>query len=232
MKSATFLILTLLQLLSLAYAIRIGIQKDFLESEKPIHSYSGRITFNENTKNAEDQYPPQFMSDEKLVKLGLLAYSLPLASGQCPKAMIVLASGKEIFFASSLKGDFRNYYKSQVSHSQLNQALTYCQTISEGPHRTNLGCGEPNLFDVALSSEATLDPSDARITTWLTYGGRGSEINAAPCGKGMVVGYGCARLVDEFELKSIAGKTPDSGDGSEWDGMFVKGKNPREPCSS
>jgi len=240
MKSMAFLILTLIQLLSLAYAIHIGIQKDILEAEKPIQSYSGRITFNENTKNAEDQYPPQFMSDEKLVKLGVLAYnemlaihdSLPIASELRPRAMIVLASGKEIFFASSMKGGYKSYYSSQVSHSQLNQVLTYCQTISEGSHRTRLGCGEPNVLDVALSSDATLDPSNTRIATWLTYTTRGNEENEAPCGKGMSVGYGCARLVAEFGLKSIAGKTPDSGDGSEWNGMFEKGENPRESCSS
>src|ERR1700734_1269425 len=104
MKSITFLTLTLVQLLSLAYAIQIGIQKDFLKAEKPIQSYSGRITFNENTKNAADQYPPQFMSDEKLVKLGVLAYNemlaihdgLSLGVRRCPKAMVILAGGKDI----------------------------------------------------------------------------------------------------------------------------------------
>lgn len=239
MKSMTFLILTLIQLLSLAYAIQIGIQKDFPHAEKPIQSYSGRITFNEDTKNEVDQYPPQFMSDEKLVKLGVLAYnemlaihdSLPLASHQCPGAMIVLASGKDIFFASSMKGEYKSYYSSQVLNSHLNQVLTHCQTISEGPHRTRLSCGEPNVLDVALSSDATLDPSNARITAWLTYTNRGNEGNGAPCGKGRS-GYGCARLVAEFELNSIKGKTPDSGDGSEWDGMFEQGENPRGRCSS
>jgi hypothetical protein len=197
MKSMTFLILALIQLLSLAYAIQIGIQKDTFDAKELIHSYSGRIKFKENTKNAADQYPPQFMSDEKLVKLGVLAYnemlaihdSLPLTSDQRPGAMIVLASGKEIIFASSMKGGYKSYYSSDVPHYQLKNALTYCQTISEGPHRTRLACGKPNVLDVALSSDAILDPSDARITVWLTYTTRGNEINAAPCGKRMSVGY-------------------------------------------
>ena len=239
MKPIVFLILNLISFLSLAYAIDLGIQKDNFGQKSSIQSYSGRITFNEISKNEAGQYPPESMAPEKLVKLGVLAYNemvkiqsgLPLAASQCPRAMITLASGKDIFFASSMKGDYQSYYKGLSSKNQLNKVLVHCQTIAEGGHRTRLGCGEPNVLDVAISSTAILDPSDSRITTWLISANAETEINAPPCSKG-AAGYGCAAIVEEFGLQPISGRIPDSGDGSEWDGKFMLGENPRTACSS
>lgn len=237
-----FLLLALLNLSLHSFAINLGIQKDAFETRDKIpieiESYTGRITFNEDTMNSVGQYPPQFMSDEKMLKLLVLAYkemvalhqrSL-LASSQRPRAMIALAVGKEIFFASSMKGDWKVYYGGQTSNKRVKEVLANCQTTSELTHRTQLACGEPNVLDLSLSAkEVDFDPP-TRITAWVTWTVLGQEANRKPC-SGTFSRYGCQAIIDAFELIAFWNKTPDPADGSEWTNQYTIGANPRAVCA-
>lgn len=219
--------------------IHLGIQKDFLEENSRIQSYSGWITFKDDTKDEHGNYPPQTMSPEKLVKLTVLAYNemlkifdgLPLAADRRPGAMIALAEGQHIFFASSMKGPYRAYYAGKNVNPVLEQNLKNCQTVSEEAHRTGLGCGEPSVIDLRLASDVEFH-STPRLTTWLTYTTRGQEVNYEPCKTGPGRGYGCTAILKAFEIDAFWGKTPDPGDGSEWKDKFDVRDNPRTLCSS
>lgn len=144
--------------------------------------------------------------------------------------MIALAFRKEMFFASSMKGDYRAYYQGQSSNQDLKDVLANCQTTSELTHRTNLGCGEPNVLNLSLSASGVNFNPPARITAWLTYGQLGQETNYKPC-SGTASQYGCQAIVDAFELNAFSNKTPDPADGSEWTNQYTIGANPRAVCA-
>lgn len=239
-----FLLFVLLRLCLHSFAIDLGIQKDtFLGDDGhpiDIQSYTGHITFNEDTKNDVGQYPPQYMSDEKMLKLAWLAYNemgaiferslLPFKSK--PSAMIALAFGKELFFASSMKVDYKAYYAGQTSNQQLKDSLKNCQETSEMVHRSGLACGEPNVLDLSLTAQGLDSLPSSRITALVRVSKRHDEEpkNIAPCATG-ARGYGCEAIVKAFGLEAFWDKTPDPTDGSEWTNHYTIGHNPRGVCT-
>lgn len=236
------LLFLLLDLSLRPFAINLGIRKDALSiDQRPvdIQSYTGHITFTEDTKNSAGQYPPQYMSDEKMLKLLVLAYNEMvvifdrslLDTSRRPGAMIALAFGKEMFFASSMKGAYQAWYQSSSPNRQVSEVLSLCQLSSESSHRLGLACGEPNVLDLchsALGSGFILD-QPARITAWITWGRLGQETNYRPCLPNSS-GYGCQAIVKAFGLHAFWDKTPDPADGSEWSNHYTISFNPRVAC--
>jgi hypothetical protein len=214
--------------------IKLGIQRDFEDkTANPIFSYSAWIEFKESARSP-DGFPPETMSSEKLVKLTIMAYDemrklhsdLLFPPERRPSAMIGLAMGKHIFFASSMKGDYKSYYapvrKEGESRlrAEVREALIHCQTLAASPkHQTNLGCGEPSVYDVAFASEVKVEGYN-RIAPCVAFGPGQAPINIKPCGK-KGSGYGCDRIVEQFGSNVVASKQPDAGDGSEWKDQFV-----------
>lgn len=212
--------------------IHLGIQRDDFTG---VQSYSGWISFKEDTINEAGQYPPQYMSDEKLLKLTVIAYnemltifdSQPLRSSDRCAAMIVMARGKYIFWASSMKGKYDAYYAG-VTSPEFNQIISNCQTVSDRVHRIGLACGEPNVLDFYFSCGVTTDDRP-RMAAWLTLGLRGDEKNYKACSRD-ARGYGCESIVENAQADTFKNKTPDPGDGSEWLDKYIVEVNLRDTC--
>lgn len=190
------------------------------------------------------------MSPEQLVQLAKVAYdemvalsrSKLLSDNDLPGAMIAMATGRWMFFASSMKtGPGTMHAPADTYHDNIMATyLINCQQQGSGRHRNGGRCGEPNVLELyySLTGRNNGPPKVAdganvkpRMAPWLRFPGEaiGTETNYKPCGSGLGVGYGCSKIIKDFDLEAIFDKKPDSTGQDQW--KFTRVINPRAACS-
>jgi hypothetical protein len=230
--------LFLLRSITLA-APDLGIQIDWLPLDgrgaPNIISFSGIIEFNDELPMDTNR-----MTDEKLVNLGKVAFDRMLALHQeklaaiadLPGAMITLAVGKRIYFASSIRGgsgiDLTQIYDKD---SGIAKVFKECVDQMGGTHVHGGACGEPNVLGLYWEVNNKQDPPQdprPRIAAWVRTTGEGS--NVPPCKTifGTQV-YGCETILGAMKLSPVSNKAPDATGQDGW--QFRKVDNPRKPCA-
>lgn len=190
------------------------------------------------------------MTPEQLVQLAKVAYdemvalsrSKLLSDNDLPGAMIALATGRWVFFASSIKTGVGSAY-APVDTYHDNIMITYfnnCLQQGAGRHRNGGRCAEPNVLELyySLTGRNSGPPKVAdganvkpRMAPWLRFPNTaiGTELNYKPCGAGGGTGYGCSRIITDFDVDAISGKSPDPLGQDAW--KFTKIVNPRAVCA-
>lgn len=233
-KSVSCFILLPLLFLGIAVTadnVDLGIEKDFEFQPTNVQSYSGWVKWN----NEADL---QSLTDSQLLNFAKLAYdrmvvifkSTQLSTSDCPGAMTVLILGQDMFFGSSMKTGYQAFYNSQ--NSVVGKYLRNCQRLGDMTHRTRLGCGEPNVIDVAMRTRpGQTDFSAGRLAVWGTYTIQGQEECLNPCSTDNK-GYGCMTLISQFKITKWAHKTtiPDGTDGTQWASYFAKENTYARDC--
>ncbi|CRG84937.1 hypothetical protein PISL3812_02105 [Talaromyces islandicus] len=137
-----------------------------------------------------------------------------------------------MYFASSMKSGYQNYYDPGGVNSMLVPYLSMCQSLSDSVHRSGLACAEPNVIDIALLDGNNDLSSDTRIAIWGTWSGLGNEECLKPCSMDGSK-YGCLELLDAFKVSNWVDKktSPDYTDGTQWASKFDVKEAPERFCS-
>ncbi|KAF8542569.1 hypothetical protein BDD12DRAFT_824407 [Trichophaea hybrida] len=214
----------------------LGITHDFGQGPTAgVQSYSGVIEFSDTTAST--------MSDGQFVNLIKVAYNEmvakyrsehPQGDNQLPGAMIGLASGKKIYFASSIK--VIQAVEFYARDSKIREYFDFCLIFSLGSHRTGGACGEPNVLDLWYGENDADPPSGStvshqpRIAAWLRFPGDavGTERNYKPCSSRNGSGYGCKELVKDKGLVPVFDVQPVTTGQDNWN--FVR-RSLRQACN-
>ncbi|KAI9868591.1 MAG: hypothetical protein M1813_004441 [Trichoglossum hirsutum] len=216
----------------------LGIQRDWLTSDTKsppsIISFSGIIEFNDELPMDTSR-----MTDQKLVNLGKVAFERMLVIHQeklgptadLPNAMITLAVGKRIYFASSMRGgDGVDFTKVHDPASGISKVFQSCVDEMGGTHAHGGACGEPNVLALYWEANKQDPPKDPRprIAAWVRV--PGEDANFPPCKtrRGTEV-YGCETLLIAMGLSPVSNKAPDNAGQDSWQFQIVP--NPRKPCA-
>jgi hypothetical protein len=224
----------------------LGITHDFGQGPTAdVQSYSGVIEFSDITGTdpaGGPLYPPTTMGNSQFVNLVKVAYNEMVAKyrsenhpndNNLPGAMIGLASGKKIYFASSIKVvQATRFYEAD---SKIKEYLDYCLILGLGSHRTGGACGEPSVLDLWYRENDADPPTGSvvlrnpRIAAWLRFPNTavGTERNYKPCSR-HDYGYGCEELVRDKGLDAVSNVQPDTNGEDDW--TFVT-RNLRQSCN-
>lgn len=182
----------------------VGIKKDwFSGGHDELVSFSGILTFDANKDGSN---PVTALSNPQLVGLCAKAYEEMRSpnENEKPGAMALLAIDHEIYFASSIKNDRKNWLgrgsRIEDQRPQILARAFGAARISGASHRIGGYCAEINIMDLYQLYKNKLDftAKRARIVIWGTYGDYTGILN--PCGKKPLSdGYGCIDF-----LKAIA----------------------------
>ncbi|KAH0565464.1 hypothetical protein GP486_001145 [Trichoglossum hirsutum] len=212
----------------------IGIEKDFDfwvndpdgNTNRHIQSYSGIIDFGTSTTDTG------IMTDRQFVRIVEAAYGEMRVLwqerlepvGNLPRAMIALAAGTRIYFASSIRDGDAVKIGNFLQEDSIDTILSECGELS--CHAHGGACGEisvASLYHWENKGEAKGLVPQPRVAAWIEFSG--SRYNAAPCSTTKPEGWGCSKLVTEYGWRAVKGLEPDTFNENSW--RFTTLKNPR-----
>ena len=198
------LLLLLTLILGVICTPDVGIQKDWFSGDHTdLVSFSGILIFQ---PKADGSSPVPDITDAQLVGLCAKAFDEMRATTgnfEKPGAMALIAIDNEVYLASSIKTDRKNWLgigKGDDQRPKILARAAGAAGIAGTSHRTGGSCAEINIMDLYWNHNQHLDFTGkrARIIIWGATPDGSYTGNFNPCLK-PTFGYGCSDF-----LKAIA----------------------------